>query len=183
MMECNPIFKRQPVRSKPPIRQFLFAAVIATVFLLYWLGGKTVLFPEDYGNSGLRSRSAIRNFYPHWVQSAEADMRAIARLGKNAAVDTIVYSPGIPRAERDAGNTGETVDYGDLPRNVRESLRLDISMMVYSTRPGRSSIIINGVKTFEGQMVKAGLNLERITHEGAVFEYRGWRFRKGVGGR
>lgn len=196
-MECNPIFKRQPVRAKSPTRQILFVAVIVSVFLLHWFDGKTLIretfLRGDLDSlvesqpvrmpGGPGSSTSVRKMHSDLVQTARGEMEEPVLSRKVSLPKATSASQALPGISKGPGKTGETVDYGDLPRDVRESLRLDISMMVYSTRPGRSSIVVNGVQTFEGQVVKAGLNLEKVTPEGAVFEYQGWLFRKGVGVR
>jgi general secretion pathway protein B len=69
----------------------------------------------------------------------------------------------------------------DLPSPVRDSLpRMAVSMLIYSAKPGDRYININGAKMHEGQEVAAGLKVEEITPDGAVFSYQGMRFYKPV---
>lgn len=58
--------------------------------------------------------------------------------------------------------------------------KLSLSFLVYSDKPEERRVTINGKVLREGDEVTDGLRLQRITHEGAVFDYRGFQFHKGV---
>jgi hypothetical protein len=53
-------------------------------------------------------------------------------------------------------------------------------MLIYSKKPDQRWININGSKRREGDEISAGLKLEEITPDGAIFSYLGTRFYKGV---
>jgi general secretion pathway protein B len=68
-----------------------------------------------------------------------------------------------------------------LPPQIRMTLpNLSVSMLVYAKQPADRFIYINGSKRHEGDEISSGLKLVRITHDGAIFTYRGQRFYKGV---
>jgi general secretion pathway protein B len=68
-----------------------------------------------------------------------------------------------------------------LPSSLRQSLP-DLSMSLHYFTPDRSSrlISINGQTLREGQEVTAGLRVEEITDDGAVFDYQHYRFFVGL---
>jgi hypothetical protein len=71
----------------------------------------------------------------------------------------------------------------ELAPQVRDALPgMSVSMLVYSKKREERWININGTKRKEGQEISAGLKVEEITPDGAVFSYQGQRFYKGVVG-
>lgn len=81
-----------------------------------------------------------------------------------------------------AGKTEKTIpELRELSPTVqREIPSMSFTMLVYSEVPGNRMIRINGKLMREGDEVASGLKLEEIIPGGAVFSYRGQRFRKGV---
>lgn len=74
-----------------------------------------------------------------------------------------------------------TMSVGELPASIRQELpAMQISLHLYSTRPGNSFVSINNQMLQEGATAAPGLVLEQITPEGMVFRYKGYRFRRGV---
>jgi hypothetical protein len=71
----------------------------------------------------------------------------------------------------------------ELAPQIRNALpNLSVSMLVYSKKPEDRWINIDGSKKREGEEVSAGIKLEEITPDGAIFSYQGHRFYKGVVG-
>lgn len=69
----------------------------------------------------------------------------------------------------------------DLPLSIQQSLpAFSISVSVYSDDPDSRMIKINGQRLQEGQYLTAGLRLEEITRDGAIFSYQKYRFRVGI---
>ncbi len=69
----------------------------------------------------------------------------------------------------------------DLPVALqREIPDMAFTMLVYSNKPEERMLNINGQMMREGQEVAPGLRLEEINQDGAVFSFRGTRFRKGM---
>ncbi len=76
---------------------------------------------------------------------------------------------------------GKVLAYHDLPAKLRDSMpKISVSMLSYRSVPAERWININGAKLREGQEVSKGLKVERITPDGAIFEYQGHRFYKPV---
>jgi hypothetical protein len=71
----------------------------------------------------------------------------------------------------------------ELAPQIRDALpNLSVSMLIYSEKHEDRWININGFKKREGEEISAGLKLEQITPDGAIFSYHGHRFYKGVVG-
>lgn len=69
----------------------------------------------------------------------------------------------------------------DLPLSIQQSLpTFTISVSVYSNDPDSRMIKINGQRLQEGQYLIAGLKLDEITRDGAIFSYQNYRFRLGL---
>lgn len=66
----------------------------------------------------------------------------------------------------------------ELPLTVRQDLPdLTISGHIYSNEPTSRLVNINGQIIREGQAVRDSLKLMEITPSGAIFSYKGYRFR------
>jgi general secretion pathway protein B len=71
----------------------------------------------------------------------------------------------------------------ELSAQIRDAIPgLSVSMLIYSEKPEERWININGSKKREGEMISAGLKVDEITPDGAIFSYQGHRFYKGVVG-
>jgi general secretion pathway protein B len=99
--------------------------------------------------------------------------------------DLVSVEPG--QADRKASpSTQASAEQGlpdvrELPLPVqREIPTMSFSMLIYSDKPGDRMININGRMMHEGQEVSPGLNLEKITPNGAILSFKGHRFHKGV---
>ncbi len=99
---------------------------------------------------------------------------------KELIMDLQVLTGGQPQTET-AAVSNKALRYRELPSQVRDSMpKLSISMLAYSKKSGDRWINVNGSKMREGQEISAGLKVEEITPEGAVFTYHGQRFYKAV---
>ncbi|WP_455366522.1 general secretion pathway protein GspB [Kaarinaea lacus] len=66
----------------------------------------------------------------------------------------------------------------ELPESVRQKIpNIEFAGHVYSNSVERRSVMINGKKMREGEVVGSGLILQAITPEGAEFEFEGYRFK------
>lgn len=69
-----------------------------------------------------------------------------------------------------------------LPSSVREGLpRLTMSLHYFTDDPSLRIIRIDGETLREGQATAGGLRLEKITPDGAIFDYQHYRFSVGMG--
>ncbi len=101
---------------------------------------------------------------------------------KELIMDLQALTGGEPQTET-ATVSRKALRYHELSSQVRGAMpKLSISMLLYSKKSGDRWINVNGTKMREGQEVSAGLKVEEITPEGAVFTYQGQRFYKAVMG-
>jgi general secretion pathway protein B len=89
--------------------------------------------------------------------------------------DRLAYTPAADAPEQ------PVIAMADLPPAVRQEIpAMTISVHAWSSNPAASMIGINYKLLHEGDQVAAGLKLEQITQEGAVFTYKGYRFSRGL---
>jgi general secretion pathway protein B len=76
---------------------------------------------------------------------------------------------------------GPIMEKEELPPDMRQHIPvMEFSAHVYSNNPMQRSIVINGRFMEEGDRLTADLLLDEITADGAIFNFRGQRFRQGV---
>jgi general secretion pathway protein B len=70
------------------------------------------------------------------------------------------------------------VDLAELPARVRAQLpKLLVSGHVWSEEPSLRLLSVDDRLLREGSEAAPGVSLQEITPEGAVFVFKGWRFR------
>jgi general secretion pathway protein B len=90
------------------------------------------------------------------------------------APDSGDASPGSERGQR-------VLSVKELPLSVQKSLpELSISLHYYASSPPSRIVSINDRTMREGEELTAGLKLEEITADGAIFSYQNYRFRVGL---
>ena len=71
----------------------------------------------------------------------------------------------------------EFLEVWDLPLSVRQELpELDLSIHVFSGQPADRFVLINGERRLEGASLGDGVRLAEIVRQGAVVEFRDYRF-------
>jgi hypothetical protein len=96
-----------------------------------------------------------------------SDIQPLAEVGESTGKPAVLHVP----------------KWHELAPQIRDALpNLSVSMLIYSKKPEDRWININGLKKREGEEISAGLKLEEITPDGAIFSYQGHRFYKGVVG-
>jgi len=71
----------------------------------------------------------------------------------------------------------EFVEVWDLPLSVRQELpELDLSIHVFSGEPAERFVLINGERRLEGTALGGGVRLAEIVRQGAIVEFRDYRF-------
>jgi len=82
--------------------------------------------------------------------------------GANAAADPRATAP---------------ISFWELPQSVRDALpELRITVLVYAEDPENRFVLIEGQRVVEKDTLSDGVVLEEIRRDGAVFEYRNYRF-------
>ncbi len=98
--------------------------------------------------------------------------------GRTAAAEptsTLAVIPEYPQPR------GPIMEKEELPPDMQQHIPLmEFSAHIYSDNPVQRSIVINGRFMEEGDRLTADLLLDEITADGAIFNFRGQRFRQGV---
>lgn len=98
---------------------------------------------------------------------------------KAPAAQTPTNPAKLPRAE--AAPEAPLVGFGELPVAVQEEIpTLRIAAHAYSNNPENRLVSIDDRVLHEGDEVAPGLKLERITPNGMIMTYKGYRFLRGV---
>lgn len=101
--------------------------------------------------------------------------REIVRQGEGTADGEIAEGVGATDHEE---YDGSVLAVEELPADLRAGVKnLKITAHVYSDDPAFRRVAVNDTLKREGDVVAAGLVVEDITEEGAVFNYRGHLFR------
>jgi len=175
---------------------FLLAAIaINLAALFYFIVAKTdVAATTAQQQTGITETKAARS---GTTQTAlDTDVAAAARASDQA--ESVVYKPvsmpgpgrktefPVTRAAatetRKLADTRNTVlEMDELPFDVLQHIPvLQFSAHVYSSNPIQRSIVINGRFMEEGDRLAADLFLSEITPDGAIFEFQGQLFHRGV---
>jgi general secretion pathway protein B len=73
------------------------------------------------------------------------------------------------------------IEVDELPPEIGSHVpRMEFSAHVYSSNPRQRSVVINDMFLEEGEMLSSDLKLSEITADGAIFEFRGYRFHRSV---
>lgn len=82
-----------------------------------------------------------------------------------------------PRRSRAETHIAEPISYWELPQGVRDGLpEMRITVLVYAERPEDRFVLIGGKRVVEKDEYDSGVVLDEIRRDGAVFQYRTYRF-------
>lgn len=82
-----------------------------------------------------------------------------------------------PRQSRAETHVPEAISYWELPQGVRDDLpEMRITVLVYAERPQDRFLLVSGQRMVEKDQLEGGVVLEEIRRDGAVFQYRTYRF-------
>ena len=127
-------------------------------------GPKTADLEAAGKNQAVRVEQPLRPASDSGIMS---DIQPLTELGESSGKPAALQAP----------------KWHELAPQIRDALpNLSVSMLVYSKKPEDRWININGSKKRQGEEISAGLKLEEITPDGAIFSYQGHRFYKGVVG-
>lgn len=90
-------------------------------------------------------------------------------------------SPPPPREVPLPSTSNLTETENELPPNLLAELpKISVAAHSYSQKPKASFIFANDRMLHEGDSLSPGLRLERITNDGMILDYKGYRFRRGL---
>jgi len=68
-----------------------------------------------------------------------------------------------------------------LPLHIRQEIPdMAVQLHAYSSEPSERLVSVNSIRLREGGSLMLGLRLERITPDGMIFSYKGYRFQRGI---
>ena len=91
-------------------------------------------------------------------------------------IDAPAVAPAAIPAQAQTGSEEMLPTQMDLAAGGTVLPEMHLDIHVYSARPGDRFVFVNMQKYTEGQALKEGPTLERITTDGAVLNHRGMRF-------
>lgn len=113
----------------------------------------------------------------------ESSVKAIAQ---EETLDRSVRPESQRRASRSGSGSSEPaeraqefepISFWQIPQNLRDSMpEIRITVLVYAERPEDRFLLVNGVRLVEKEELEAGVMLDEIRRDGAVFVYRNYRF-------
>jgi general secretion pathway protein B len=179
--------------GRRPVLRYLIAVLLLlnAGLLLWWLLPRQIPGPDSSVVGALSSPSPTRTVSRPEEKNAQRVSSYGAAPGDKdeshqgvsasfpIAVSRTEWSGASAKnAERDGL---EIYQPGDLPASVRQELPdITISGHFYAADPSSRVVVINGRPMHEGETLAGGLRLERITSDGVVMDYQGYRFHKGV---
>lgn len=103
-------------------------------------------------------------------QSPAKTPESQAPASSRVASETQVESQAAPA-------TLEPISYWQLPQSVRDDMpELKITVLVFADKPEDRFLLVNGQRLVEKDEIPGGVVLDEIRRDGAVFQYRKYRF-------
>lgn len=94
-----------------------------------------------------------------------------------SVAETVPAPPPEPEPEAWTPERSDFVRVWDLPLSVRRDLpKLDLSIHVFSSEPESRFVLINGERRIEGDELEQGARLIEIRRDGALVDFRDYRF-------
>lgn len=157
----------------------LIVVLISNVFILIYF-----LMPETKTqNFATENNTAINNISIDSIPTQEPDVKTVPAIIEPDLQQTVA----IANANTVDSNTTKKqkvksiVDIDELPANIRQQIPdMVFSAHVYSSAPMQRSLVINDRFMEEGSAFSHDLILVEITRNGAVFDFRDYRFSTGV---
>jgi general secretion pathway protein B len=188
----------QHINRRPLLRYALVAVLLLNAGLLVWW-----LHPwQSSGDRGAAAKAELRaSVAPAIVGAASRSAEksnmhgttknTFAPAAEEKELRVIPDVPASATTERDGagadqgGMTGgvnrQVYSLDDLPPSVRQELpTVTIAGHFYSSDSSARVVVINGKTVHEGQAVTGSLRLERITPDGVILDFQGYRFSRGV---
>ncbi len=195
-----PALIERPVSGRAPSKLPLVLSGLAVLLLVNFIVLGFVLFrpgaappvpPAAAPAAGTRlaaspPRAAVRapvRTRPLNAEATENDTEAgepvpppIARAPQDPSLGA--PRPLVARSRASAEPPAENVrSINDLPEPIAGGLpHVNVDLHVYADAPAQRFVVINGQRLHEGDALREGPRLERITTDGVILSYRGTRF-------
>jgi general secretion pathway protein B len=183
--------------KRPVLLYFLLAALSVNAgLLLWWLHPWSSVKPVEPVTVSVSAASAVKDddaLKPAktGTQSEETESVGLQPNAVNKPADKLSSAAGGPAenvlsqpprlSSDDSSAERKVIEMSELPLSVSQRLPdLAISGHFYGSRPSSRVITVGGRMLHEGAAAAPGVKLEKITPNGAVFSFEGYRFRKEV---
>jgi general secretion pathway protein B len=81
----------------------------------------------------------------------------------------------------DAASEAGVMAFNELPDSIRQELgTMNVTVHMYSAKTADRFVSINDRALHEGDELSPGVKLEKITFDGMILSYKGYRFRRGI---
>ena len=167
-------------QEKRPLWPWAIVIVlIANIFILIYL-----LKPEAQHENTVSNSEVAPNVVIEQKIAPVLDVSTTQEA--EIPVPVLEQKPSIPQITEPAVTTApiaprQTVDIDALPTHIRQQIpELIFSAHVYSSEPMQRSLVINNSFMEEGDAVSYDLTLVEITANGAIFDFRDYRFSTSV---
>ena len=149
--------------------------------------GVTVMPPGDESaapDSRRQVSESFRNFQGEPSNEPEpVPQEELAANAPDAAQVSEEAAPPQPRASRtqtvseSAPGEMEPISYWQLPQGIRDDMpEIKITVLVFADKPEDRFLLVNGERLVEKDEIPGGVVLDEIRRDGAVFQYRKYRF-------
>ena len=110
------------------------------------------------------------------------DISAPASSGApGATASTSIPLPEKPASSASVAPEQRALPMTELPLTIQQEIpAMTIQLHAYSGNPSERLVSINSRMLREGGSLTPDLRLEQITPDGMIFNYKGYRFRRGV---
>jgi general secretion pathway protein B len=151
-------------------------------------GGATPATPRPISPSSAKTAKPSKSSEP---KSAEAKLaakapspqaaREPARKEGSQSKSAASASPAPAAAEAGDASEAGVITFNELPADIRQELaNITVAVHMYSAKPADRFVGVNDRAVREGEELNPGLKLEKITYDGMILSYKGYRFRKGL---
>jgi len=89
--------------------------------------------------------------------------------------------PEKPASPADVAQQQEALPLNELPLQIQQEIpAMTVQFHSYSNEPSERLVSVNSIRLREGGSLMLGLRLEQITPDGMIFNYKGYRFKRGI---
>jgi hypothetical protein len=119
----------------------------------------------------------FRTFQAESAENATSGKKAPAAAPEPKAPASRQVASETEPESQDAPAALEPISYWQLPQSVRDDLpELRITVLVFADKPEDRFLLVNGQRLVEKDEIPGGVLLDEIRRDGAVFQYRKYRF-------
>lgn len=131
--------------------------------------------PSEVASTALLIKAPKIDPQPQLPQQAQAKTKLLV---SSSVAETVGTPQTLPS---DAAQQQSLLSLSELPSNLQQEIPpLQIQMHAYSSNPNNRLVSINSKMLHEGDALTPELRLEKISSDGMIFSYKGYRFHHGI---